>query len=135
MRQNENNYYKGGQITCATYYKYLGIMYSSRICWTRANQTSSSFFVPLALMARSCRNSVGSRFAALPLNCVLSRYYCHCSCPHNVCWQHLLLVDGIGCVTVHVVLGRAAPGSQPRRSNRIPPVTCVEQSRKCYSGK
>ena len=42
LRQNEKNYYKGGQITCVTYYKYLGIMYSSRLCWTRANQTSAS---------------------------------------------------------------------------------------------
>ena len=39
LRQNEKIYYNGCQITCATYYKYLGIMYSSRLCWTRANQT------------------------------------------------------------------------------------------------
>ena len=40
--QNEKKYYKGYQIICATYYKYLGIMYSSRLCWTRANQTLAS---------------------------------------------------------------------------------------------
>ena len=41
-RTNEHTYYRGEEITCVTYDKYLGILYSSRLCWTAATQTLAS---------------------------------------------------------------------------------------------
>ena len=41
-RTNEHIYYRGEEITCVTHYKYLGILFSSRLCWTAATQTLAS---------------------------------------------------------------------------------------------
>ena len=42
IRHNEHVFYGGDPILCVTYYKYLGMMFSSRLCWTVALQTLAS---------------------------------------------------------------------------------------------
>ena len=42
IRHNEHVFYRGDPILCVTYYKYLGMMFSSRLCWTVALQTLAS---------------------------------------------------------------------------------------------
>ena len=42
LRHNEHVFYRGEQITCVSYYKYLGILFSSRLCWTVPLQTLAS---------------------------------------------------------------------------------------------
>ena len=34
LRHNEHVFYRGEPITCVSYYNYLGILFSSRLCWT-----------------------------------------------------------------------------------------------------
>ena len=68
LRQNEKFYYKGGQITCATYYKYLGIMYSSRLCWTRANQTLASQADRAVFAIKSAMKECGEMSVSLALD-------------------------------------------------------------------
>ena len=42
IRSNEKVYFNNEQIAETTYYKYLGIVFSSRLCWTTALKTLSS---------------------------------------------------------------------------------------------
>ena len=42
LRHNEHVFYRGEPITCVSYYKYLGILFSSRLCWTVPLQTLAS---------------------------------------------------------------------------------------------
>ena len=82
LRQNKKINYKGVQITCVTYmyYKYLGIMYSSRlhVCWTRANQTLASQADRAAFAIKSAMKECGEMSVSLALDLfdkIISLFY------------------------------------------------------------
>ena len=46
-RIRHNVFHRGDPILCVTYYKYLGVMFSSRLCWTYLTDATGAQLVPM----------------------------------------------------------------------------------------
>ena len=66
LKKNEKWFFKGKQIECTTYYKYLGLMVSSRLNWTVAQQTlASQANKAVAFLQQATKNIPGIEFNML----------------------------------------------------------------------